>query len=113
MANLIDQTLAKDLSLKLSTRAFPLNCIGFDGSSASGGLVTHEWIGSLLLGPTSSSLSPLPTCLNVTNLRHQQIILGLPWLKAISAVINTVGGFLEIGSEEIAMVTMKTCSISV
>ena len=74
MSSFIDLSFAQSLDLVLTPKAKPVNVVAFDGNPA--GTILSECTLTLEIGHHSETIT-----LDVTNLGHYPIILGMPWLK--------------------------------
>ena len=74
MSSFIDLSFAQSLNLVLVPKSNPVNVVAFDGNPA--GTILSECTVTLEIGHHSETIT-----LDVTNLGHYPIILGMPWLK--------------------------------
>jgi hypothetical protein len=74
MSSFIDLSFAQSLNLVLVPKSNPVDVVAFDGKPA--GTILSECTVTLEIGRHSEIIT-----LDVTNLGHYPIILGMPWLK--------------------------------
>src|SRR5271167_3549998 len=75
--NVIDSRFASLFDpLALTRKTHPLRLTMADGESSTGGMVTHELMASISIGPHQESLS-----FDITKLQSYPVMLGIPWLK--------------------------------
>ncbi|KAA1091017.1 hypothetical protein PGT21_050238 [Puccinia graminis f. sp. tritici] len=84
MANFISDRFVSRHHLETQARKNPIRCVGFDGSSGVGGMVTRDWSGEIVVSSTDSQPINLPCSFGVTRLGSVDAIFGLPWLDSQS-----------------------------
>ncbi|KAA1124724.1 hypothetical protein PGTUg99_032814 [Puccinia graminis f. sp. tritici] len=84
MANFVSDRFVAKHRLPTHNRQKPIKCVGFDGSSGVGGMVTKDWSGEIVMSLMDAQPITLPCSFGVTRLGSVDAIFGLPWLDSQS-----------------------------
>jgi hypothetical protein len=80
MANFANGGFVLWHAFTLKQQKTPIQCVGFDGQEAVGGVVTEDWAGQIQFSMVNSTPFTLPSSFGVTWLGLVNTIFGLPWL---------------------------------
>jgi hypothetical protein len=91
----IDETFAKNNDFTLYELPGPLNVYNMDGTTNKKGTIMSYVEADLMIGERIKK-----TCLYVTRLGKQKVILGFPWLREENPVVDWKSGEIQWKEQE-------------